>query len=299
MKKVGTVCFIVENGKVLLAHIEYPDGKLLWNGIGGVVEAGERPEQAVVREVAEETKLSLDERDVQDVLTINLPELDLHACISNRWQGELEIIDPTLKELRWFEISEVPYAEMHKGNDTWLPRILASLSKPTHDMIHVDDLLTLKQLKLEDAERIFSLTDKDRAYLSEYLPWPQYTNTVEDSLAFIKLMLQRRNDNQEYGYGIVYDGQVVGHISLMHVNDEKCPEIGYWIASEYSGKGIMTKATVALTDFARTNLHIPRIIIRAVPGNVASNKVAEKAGYAFIGQEDEDGKTLNVWTFRG
>ena len=124
MKKAGTVCFIVENGKVLLAHIQYPDGKLLWNGIGGVVEAGETPGDAVVREVAEETKLSLDKSDVRDVLTIDFPELDLHVFVTNRWSGTLEIIDPTLKEPRWFAFSDVPYAEMHERNDEWLPQIL-------------------------------------------------------------------------------------------------------------------------------------------------------------------------------
>ena len=124
MKKVGTACFIIENGKVLLAHIQYPDGKLLWNGIGGVVEAGESPQQAVVREVSEETKSSLDKGDVQDVLTISLPELALHVFVANRWSGTLEIIDPTLKELRWFAFSDVPYAEMHERNGEWLPQIL-------------------------------------------------------------------------------------------------------------------------------------------------------------------------------
>ena len=296
MKKVGTVCFIVENGKVLLAHIQYPDGKFLWNGIGGVVEAGETPEEAVVREVAEETKLSMDKSDVRDVLTIKLPELDLHVFVANRWSGTPEVIDPTLNELRWFALSDVPYAEMHEGNDEWLPRILESLSALNYDTIEVDESLKLEQLRLGDAERVFALTVKDRVYLSEYLPWPQHTKTVDDSREFINLILQKRSSRQEYGYGIRYDGEIVGHISLMHMNDEKRPEIGYWIASELSGKGIMTRVTIALTNFALDKLGIPGIIIRAEPSNIASNKVAEKAGYKFVGQEDEDRKTLNVWS---
>jgi len=110
-------------------------------------------------------------------------------------------------------------------------------------------------------------------------------------------MLQKRKDKQEYGYGIKYNGEVAGHISLMHLDDDKRPEIGYWIASEYSGKGITTQSTKALSDFALRELHIPEVIIRAVPENMASNKVAEKAGYTLDGQEvGEDGKTLNVWS---
>lgn len=163
-------------------------------------------------------------------------------------------------------------------------------------IIIIDDSLILEQLQTEDAERMFSLTDKDREYLSEFLPWPESTKTVADSRGFIELMLQRRRDNKEYGYGIKYDRALVGHISLMHLNDDKRPEIGYWIASEYSGKGITTKAAAALTHLALSEMGIPLLIIRAEPDNVGSNRVAEKIGYTLAGQEDEDGKTFNVWS---
>ncbi len=170
------------------------------------------------------------------------------------------------------------------------------MSESKYETIKVDESLILEQLKIEDADDLFALTEKDRAYLSEYLPWPEKTKSVDDSKEFIKLMIQRRADNQEYGYGIKYDNNVIGHISLMHVNDEKRPEIGYWVASEFSGKGITTKATAALTSFALSKLGIPRIIIRAEPENTGSNRVAEKAGYIFQGKEDDNGKFFNVWS---
>jgi len=164
-----------------------------------------------------------------------------------------------------------------------------------NEIIQVDDMLTLEQLRIEDADRLFALTDKDREYLSEFLPWPKFTKTVSDSRGFIELMLQRRKDNKEYGYGIKYDGSVIGHISLMHIAEER-PEIGYWIASEYNGRGITSKASAALTHFALSTMEIPRLVIRAEPENIGSNKIAEKIGYTLVGQEHEDGKTLNIWS---
>lgn len=121
---IGTVCFIVDNGKVLLAEIEYPDGKRLWNGIGGVVDKGETSRQAVVREISEETKLVAKEMDVVENTVINVGSLELHVFTTEKWNGELEIIDPTLKQLQWFGFESVPYAKMHQGNDEWLPGIL-------------------------------------------------------------------------------------------------------------------------------------------------------------------------------
>jgi len=124
MQRIGTVCFIVENKRVLLAHIQYPDGKLLWNGIGGFAEPDESPRQAVIREFGEETRIRIEKESVADVLVIALPELELHVFVAQQWSGAIEAIDPTIKELRWFDQSKVPYVDMHHDNILWLPQIL-------------------------------------------------------------------------------------------------------------------------------------------------------------------------------
>ncbi len=121
---IGTVCFITSGNKVLLAEIEYPDGRRLWNGIGGVVDPGETPKQAVVREISEETGLVVSEADVTESKTINVGNLELHVFTTQKYNGELETIDPTLKQLKWFDFENVPYAHMHLNNDKWLPEIL-------------------------------------------------------------------------------------------------------------------------------------------------------------------------------
>lgn len=124
-KIIGTVCFIISENKVLLAEIEYPDGRRLWNGIGGVVDEGETPAEAVAREISEETKLVVGKEDLVEATVVETGDLELHVFTSSRWEGELATIDPTLKQLRWFDIDSVPYARMHKGNDAWLPGVLA------------------------------------------------------------------------------------------------------------------------------------------------------------------------------
>jgi ADP-ribose pyrophosphatase YjhB (NUDIX family) len=123
-KTIGTVLFIVSDGKVLLAEIEYPNGQRLWNGIGGVVDDGESPADAVVREVSEETQLIISTSDIEEAMPIHLPNLELHVFTAKKFGGQLDIIDPTLKQLRWFDLASVPYGQMHAGNDEWLPGVL-------------------------------------------------------------------------------------------------------------------------------------------------------------------------------
>lgn len=170
------------------------------------------------------------------------------------------------------------------------------MNMPAPELIHIDETLYLEQLQVEDAEEVFALTEKDRAYLSEFMPWPSFTKTVADSQTFIELMLQRRKDDQEYGYGVKLDGAIIGHTSLMHLRDGERQEIGYWVASEHAGKGITTKVAGALSTLAFEELGVPRVIIRADPRNIGSNRVAEKLGYTLEGQEPKDGKVLNVWS---
>jgi ADP-ribose pyrophosphatase YjhB (NUDIX family) len=130
MKKIiGTVCFFVQDTKVLLAEIEYPDGKKLWNGVGGVVDNNETPLEGVIREISEETMLRVDENGIDEATVINLRGLELHVFIAHEWSGELIALDPTLKRFRWFEFNQIPYGQMLIGNDAWLPGILDKANK--------------------------------------------------------------------------------------------------------------------------------------------------------------------------
>ena len=122
-KRTGTVCFIVKDNKILLALIEYSPNDRKWNGIGGFVNENEAPEDAVIREINEETFIKIRKEDL-----IKLKELDLDINLiiykTNKWGGELKIKDPSLKELKWFRFDKVPYDQMHEGNDKWLPELL-------------------------------------------------------------------------------------------------------------------------------------------------------------------------------
>jgi|GEM_PF-636855 len=167
--------------------------------------------------------------------------------------------------------------------------------------IHVDEQIELRQLRSDEAGKIFALVDDNREYLAEWLDWVLDTKTPEDSQAFISDITDKRAKGLQYGYGVFVDGELSGHISIMHVSesDPKRPEIGYWIASNVSGKSITAKGAQAVTDLGLQDLGLDSIIIRAAEQNIGSNKVAEKLGYTLIGKEQDlqFGKT-NVWEKR-
>lgn len=169
---------------------------------------------------------------------------------------------------------------------------------PTYEYIKIEEGLELRALDVDSAEALFDATDRSREYLAKYLPWVNDTTSVEDSRAFIESVQEKRASGEEYGFGIILGGQVVGHISLMHVKrrDDKYPEIGYWITESAAGKKVTTKAAKAVTRLGHEDLRLDLILIRADDSNIASNLIAKSLGYYKDQIEvDEDGTITNCW----
>jgi RimJ/RimL family protein N-acetyltransferase len=84
-------------------------------------------------------------------------------------------------------------------------------------------------------------------------------------------------------FAIVVDGNAVGGIGLVLKDDvfRRSAEIGYWLGEEYWGRGIVTEAVRAVTDYAFTTFGLCRVYAGVFEWNRASMRVLEKAGYEF------------------
>jgi ribosomal-protein-serine acetyltransferase len=86
------------------------------------------------------------------------------------------------------------------------------------------------------------------------------------------------------GLVIVRDGAIVGSIGLDHADPQnRSTAIGYWVAADAQGHGIVTAAVRALVRHAFDALGLHRVELRAAPGNRRSQAVAERCGFAFEG----------------
>jgi RimJ/RimL family protein N-acetyltransferase len=77
-------------------------------------------------------------------------------------------------------------------------------------------------------------------------------------------------------------GEIVGAASLMTRMGPGVLEIGYWVRSDFTGRGLATAATVALTQVALSLDGVEKVAIRHDARNRASARVAERAGYAEV-----------------
>jgi ADP-ribose pyrophosphatase YjhB (NUDIX family) len=127
--RVSTLCYLVNENKVLLAIKKRGFGAGKYNGVGGKVETGESYEQSAVREVREEIGVVVNVGDLECMgnLTFHSENPDLNwksrIFFIKKWQGdpvETEEMKP-----EWFLFSDAPYKKMWVDDAHWFPLILS------------------------------------------------------------------------------------------------------------------------------------------------------------------------------
>ena len=119
--KNSTVCYIERDGQYLMLHRvkkENDENHDKWIGIGGKFEDGESPEDCVLREVKEETGLTLSAWEYRGIVTFVSDRYEteyMHLFTSGAFTGELITCDEG--ELAWIakeRLAELPLWEGDK-----------------------------------------------------------------------------------------------------------------------------------------------------------------------------------------
>jgi ribosomal-protein-serine acetyltransferase len=171
--------------------------------------------------------------------------------------------------------------------------------------------IELRQLQPEHAPLLFAVTESNRAYLREWLPWVDRTQSPEDPRRFIVGALADYQANRGVvNAGIWLPGApppgssgLVGCIGT-HAVDEanRSTSIGYWMEAAHQGKGVMTRSCACLLDYLFDEIGLHRVEIRCGTGNAKSCAIPERLGFSREGvlQEAElvGGRWLDlvVWS---
>jgi len=78
-------------------------------------------------------------------------------------------------------------------------------------------------------------------------------------------------------------GVLLGAVDLMHFPDREAGETGYWVAPQARRRGVATAALRLMQRYAFAQVGLERLELMTEPGNVASRRVAEKAGFKLEG----------------
>lgn len=152
--------------------------------------------------------------------------------------------------------------------------------------IDLGDGASIRLLVPEDALVVFETVDRNRERLRPWLAWVDRTLSPGDTRAFIDLTISTQG--REFAYGIYVGDSFVGAIGLHTDPEHRSAMIGYWIDEEHEGRGLVTKASRALTEVAFRDLAMHRVWLTADPKNTRSCSVAERLGFRLEGIRRED-----------
>lgn len=146
--------------------------------------------------------------------------------------------------------------------------------------ITINQDLALRMIALEDAEKVFALTDASREYLKEWLPWLDYTKELADTKAYIEGCMKGYEANSSLSLVILFKNEIVGIAGFNAINpSNKIGTIGYWLSEGAQGHGIMTKTVKALLQYAFETLKLHKVEIRVAEANHKSRAIPERLGF--------------------
>ena len=141
----------------------------------------------------------------------------------------------------------------------------------------------IRKWELSDAKDLAAALSNRKVQdnLRDGLPYPY---TEQDGKEFISAMLSA-DENETFAFAITVDNMVIGSIGIFRQGNihRQTAELGYYIAEEYWGKGIMTEAVKQICEYIFAKSDIIRIYAEPFAYNIASCRVLEKVGFQYEG----------------
>ncbi len=168
--------------------------------------------------------------------------------------------------------------------------ILDKFSSPTLNIIK---LITKKEI--DDMEyKIRKWKMSDTKELAEALANPNVLDNMRDGLlypyteneeSYFLWNMMSADDDKTFAYAIEIDGKAVGNIGVFRQENmhRRTAELGYYLAEEYWGRGIMTESVKWICNYVFEKSDIIRIYAEPFAENRASCRVLEKAGFEYEG----------------
>ena len=118
--------------------------------------------------------------------------------------------------------------------------------------------------------------------LSQYIPAMPYPYSQSDARTFLEVADRGWAEESGAAFVIAHaaGGDGLGTIGLhLFADDAGLAAVGYWLRREARGHGAATIAVRLVSAWAFDELGIKRLSLFTLPGNVASQRVAERAGF--------------------
>ena len=158
-----------------------------------------------------------------------------------------------------------------------IDRVSRRRSHAVESVIPGDDIV-LRLWRQDDRAALELIFERSREDLADWLPGA--TKDLADLDVFLDHVESASGDGTGYFYAIEEDGEAVGQCSLHH-RAVGIAEIGYWVRTDRSGRGLASRAVNSLAAAAFDD-GLCELVIHCDEANVRSAKVAANAGFVHV-----------------
>lgn len=172
------------------------------------------------------------------------------------------------------------------------------------------DGLTLVRADPDHLDRLVEAVNVSLASLRPWMPWAQQPATNASIGSFLEEAVASWEDGRDFHFAMAIAGpvrtapEIAGYCGLHDRVGPGALEIGYWVRSDRSGRGLATAAAGALARAALALTGIDRVEIRCDPTNLASAAIPPKVGFRLdrlesrVPETPGDSGQLMVWNRR-
>lgn len=147
------------------------------------------------------------------------------------------------------------------------------------DPLPIAEGAQLRPWREDDAAALTEVIAANRDHLMEWLPWAEL-HGFEDSVEYLRRKRLQVEMNDGFEGPIELDGRIVGTAGFHRIDwINRTTSIGYWLAAEAQGRGLMSAAVAALLDHAFGVWELHRVFIEVVVGNERSKAIPERLGF--------------------
>ncbi|KIP66268.1 ribosomal-protein-serine acetyltransferase [Vibrio harveyi] len=163
----------------------------------------------------------------------------------------------------------------------------------TSQPLQISERITIEPLMTKHANTLLEVVNKSRDSLSRYLPWTEFVKNRREAVRYISQRINSRV-SEAHWFALLLDNQFVGVLGIKGVNEEaRVTEVGYWLAESGRGHRVVNQVLSVIIPLVKGRGHASLIQFHCMEDNIASIKVAERAGASLKEYVDHDFETLD------
>ena len=161
-----------------------------------------------------------------------------------------------------------------------------------------NDVIALRPWSMEDVPAITAICQDAEIPRWTTVPTPY---SEENAREFVSKMTAPDLENT-LGLAIISQPVEVAGSLAMWIVMPGVVEFGYWVSHHARGRGYAPRALLLLAGWAVNTMEVRRLQLETIPGNSASERVAEKTGFSREGilrsyaDQRGDARDVTMWS---